>query len=104
MFRAPSPFDLLSNVYEVGMLLAEANAVITMRMLGMAGLWSVTPGENNRMVSEKIEALNRSVTAANRAAMTGQRPDQIAAAALKPMRQKTRANSKRLAKRGPKIG
>ena len=84
------------------MMVAEANAVIAMRLLGMVGLWSVTPAENDRMVSEKLEAFNRSAIAANHAAMSGQRPDQIAAAALKPVRQKTRANSKRLAKRGPK--
>lgn len=83
-------------------MMAEAQAVIGMRVLGMAGMWSVTPGEDARMVSEKVYAVTRAATDAGRAALRGESPDRITAAAIKPLRQKTRANAKRLGKRGLK--
>ncbi len=80
-------------------MLADANMVIGMRMLGMAGGWPVAPSENARMVHEKWPAFVDAGGAAISAAMKGKRPDQIADAALKPIGRKTRANAKRLAKR-----
>ncbi len=103
MARCATPFDYWSNAFELGMLTAEAQAVIAMRLWGMGGLWSVTKSENARMVDEKRDAITRSMIDAGVAAATGKRPDQIMAAAVKPLRQKTRSNSKRLAKRGPKL-
>ncbi len=82
-------------------MLAEAQSVIAMRVMGWSGLWSVTSTENDRMLSEKTEAMTRSIQNATLAAMTGKRPDEIVNAAVKPLRQKTRANAKRLGKRGP---
>ncbi|WP_417206091.1 antifreeze protein [Antarctobacter sp.] len=78
---------------------AEAQAVITMRLLGMAGLWSVTPDETTRMVREKLEHFPRAFHAASRAAIEGGDP---LAAAIGPLHRQTRANAKRLARRGPK--
>ncbi len=95
--------DLWKTSLQFGMMAAEANAVITMRLWGMGGAWSVTPHENTRMYTEKLEALSKAAMLGGFAAMSGKRPDQIMAASLKPVRQKTRANSKRLAKRGPKL-
>jgi hypothetical protein len=82
-------------------MLAEAQAVIAMRMMGMAGMWSVAPTETTRMISEKGAAYSSAMKAAGRAAMSGKRPDEIAEAALRPIRRKTRSNSRRLARRGP---
>lgn len=96
-------FQMWKNSVQVSMMAAEAQAVIAMRVWGMAGLWSVTPHEKTRMIHEKAETMMTSGTRAGFAAATGKRPDQVMAAAIKPMRQKTRANSKRLAKRGPKL-
>ena len=84
------------------MLMAEAQAVIAMRMLGMAGVWNVTPMEDSRMVTEKMAALPQSMMAGSYAAMTGQSPERVAEAALRPLRRKTRSNSRRLARRGVK--
>ncbi|RYH01702.1 antifreeze protein [Salipiger sp. IMCC34102] len=103
MPRAVTPFDLIELNMEVGLMLTEAQMVIAMRMMGMGGLWSVTKSENARMVSEKAEALTRSAQAAGLAAMSGQRPDQIMQAAVKPLRAKTRANAHRLGRRGFKL-
>lgn len=100
----PTPADLMRLQVEWLQLMAETQAVIAMRLLGMAGMWSVTSSEDTRMVDEKAPAMAKSMMAASVAAMTGKRPDQIAQAAIRPLRAKTRANSRRLAKRGPKMG
>jgi hypothetical protein len=102
MARRSSAFSHWANAMQIGWVMAEAQSVIAMRLMGMAGLWSVTPHENTRMVTEKMHAVTKGMTDANRAALSGHSPDRIVAAALKPIREKTRANSKRLAKRGPK--
>jgi hypothetical protein len=94
--------DVFSNMIQAGFVMAEANAVITMRLMGMAGVWSVSPSENAQMLSEKVYASTKAVTDASRVAMSGGRPDEITAAVIKPIRQKTRSNARRLSKRGPK--
>lgn len=89
---------------QIAMMAFEAQAVITLRMLGMMGLWAVTPTENARMLSEKPTAFLQSASAAMNAAANGMRPDQIVTAAVTPIRQRTSANVRRLTKRGPQIG
>lgn len=75
---------------------AEAQAIIMMRMAGMAGFWQLAPGETARMVSEKQEAFARSMVQAGTAVLQGKRPDQVASAALGPLGRKTSGNSRRL--------
>ena len=94
------PFGYWANALELSYVMAEAQVVIAMRLLGMAGVWSVTPSEDARMVSEKVHALTKAATDAGRVALQGGTPDQITAAAIKPIRQTTRANARRLGKRG----
>ncbi|MCF7698421.1 antifreeze protein [Loktanella sp. M215] len=101
MARNATPLELFKTNMELGMMLAEAQSVIAMRVMGWGGLWSVTNTENDRMMSEKTEAITKSMQNATLAAMTGKRADEIVNAAVKPLRQKTRANVKRLGKRGP---
>ena len=97
-----NPMAGWSNAVQIGLVLAEAQAVIGMWILGMAGIWSVTGTENRRMVSEKNEALTKTYVNASRAMMRGASMEEIADAAIRPIRQKTRANHKRLSKRGLK--
>ncbi|MDZ7909294.1 MAG: antifreeze protein [Gemmobacter sp.] len=82
-------------------MLAEAQAVIAMRLWGMAGLWNVAPEETMRMVEEKTEAMTESAFSAGQAAMSGAGAAAVAMAALKPVRKRTSSNMKRLQKRGP---
>lgn len=98
-----TPVHYWANAMQLGYLMAEAQAVIAMRMMGMAGVWSVTPAEDGRMISEKVYAMTKATTDATKAAMNGGTVDEIAAAAIKPIRRKTRANAKRLGKRGLKV-
>lgn len=96
-----SPAQMMTLSFRLGFMLAEAQMVMAMRMMGMAGLWRVPPSENSRMVSEKLAAMQDSATAATRAALQGKPAAVIAEHALKPIRRRTSANAKRLAKRGP---
>ena len=98
-----TPIHYWANAMQFSYLMAEAQAVITMRMMGMAGVWSVTSTEDSRMISEKVYAMTKATTDATKVAMTGGTVDEIAAAAIKPIRRKTRANARRLGKRGPRI-
>ncbi|WP_227272427.1 antifreeze protein [Roseobacter weihaiensis] len=102
-FQPLRPIALWGNAVELGMLAIEAQAVMTMRVMGMSGLWSVTPGESRRMLSEKAHAVTKSATNATRASLRGDPPDKVLASAIKPFRQKTRANARRLGKRGMKV-
>lgn len=99
-----SPAEIYRLWLGTGLMLAEAQMVIGMRMLGMFGLWRVTPGENRRMVAEKLAAAAEAGLAASRAAATGRSPAQIGAQALKPVRRRTGANLRRLSRRGPGKG
>ena len=92
--RSATPADMMGAWMNMSMLMVETASVMTMRMMGMAGLWSVTKSENDRMVSEKSSAM---------ATMRGKRPDEVMNAAVKPLRRKTRANARRLGKRGPAL-
>lgn len=101
MFRPILPTDLVALGLRSGLMLWEAQAVIAMRMLGLAGMWRVGPAENLRMVTEKVAAVQAGAGAAARAAMAGGNPAEVASAALKPVRRRTAANARRLARRGP---
>ena len=102
MMKYSNLYGYWGNAIELTRMMAEAQSVIGMRLMGMAGLWSVTAAEDKRMVAEKVQAMQRASTDATFTLMRGGTPDQITAAAIKPYRQKTRANAKRLGKRGLK--
>jgi hypothetical protein len=105
MMRNANPLGLgleLSRLSaQMGLMMAEANMVVFMRLWGMAGLWNVTPHENRRMVHEKTAAVRDAAFAAARAASLGRSPAAVAHAALKPVRSRTNSNVRRLTRRGP---
>lgn len=96
-----SPFGLIELSLRNAMMMSEAGMIIWMRMMGVGGMWRVTPSENARMVEEKFAAVMEGATAASRVAMRGGHPFAIVDAGMKPARKRTSANVKRLAKRGP---
>ena len=100
MTRFGTPTEAMRLAVQSGMMMAEANMVIAMRLMGMSGMWRVNPAENARMVTEKTDAAIASSAAMSRAIMAGHSPTKVALAAMKPVRDKTRANATRLAKRG----
>ncbi|MCU0898968.1 MAG: antifreeze protein [Cypionkella sp.] len=97
-----SALDLMRLSMNTSLMLMQANSVIAMRMMGMAGAWRVSPQENNRMVSEKMRAGMKSGLAAQAVALSGGSMTEIAEAALAPVKRATAANARRLARSGPK--
>jgi hypothetical protein len=77
-------------------MMAEAQTVVTLRILGLAGFWPVPQSEHYRMVFEKAPAFMRAGSNATVAALRGERADRIAAAALRPVSARTHANAQRL--------
>ncbi|WP_341213438.1 antifreeze protein [uncultured Limimaricola sp.] len=96
-----TPAELVRTSVTFWTLMAETQAVMTYRIMGMAGLWAVTGTENKRMVNEKGPAFAEAMMAGSRAMISGQRPDQIAMATMTPLQRRTGRNNRRLARRGP---
>ncbi|GHC61379.1 antifreeze protein [Neogemmobacter tilapiae] len=101
--RAYDPTEAMRLWMQMGLMTMEAQATVAMRLWGMAGMWKTAPDEMQRMVQEKSDAMQQSAKAATNAALQGKSGVGIASAALKPLRQKTQANAKRLTARGPKL-
>jgi hypothetical protein len=97
----PSPTDAIRLTIQASMMVAEANLVIAMRLMGMSGMWRVTPAENSRMVNEKTDAVFASSRAMGQAIIAGKSPTKVVLAGIEPVRDRTNANVTRLAKRGP---
>lgn len=97
----PAPNDMMRTGLQLSMLAWEAQMVVAMRMMGMAGLWSVLPSEDRRMVTEKPAAFAAAATAASVQAMSG-RPDRALEAWTRSLRRETGGNLRRLVRRGPK--
>lgn len=91
------------SMLQLGALVAESQQVIAYRTLGMAGVWSVEPSENVRMVNEKGPAFMQSWWNASRAAMDGAAPERVLDAWTGPLEREARSNRKRLERRGPNI-
>jgi hypothetical protein len=96
-----TPAEVMALSIRNTRMMTEAATIVSMRMLGMAGMWRVNPAENARMVEEKLAAVTQGAVAASRAMRRGAKATTIAEAAMKPMRRTTAANVKRLAKLGP---
>lgn len=94
----PDPFQAWRHGVAFCTMMAEAQTVIALRVMGMWGVLPASPRERHRMVSEKGPAFAEAAVAAGRAAALGKGPLDVAEAALKPIGQRTRANVKRLTK------
>ena len=68
---------------------------------GMLNPTARTQSEMTRMVVEKRSAAIASARAAGRAAAQGKPPADVALAAIKPVRARTKSNAARLTRRGP---
>jgi hypothetical protein len=98
MKRIPSPFDFLRPSMLMGQMMLESQIVISLRLMGMAGVLPQADGEHRRMVDEKASAMQEAGVAAARALMTGAAMPAVAMAAMAPVRRRTKANVRRLMK------
>ncbi len=92
----PTPAEILRLSVGTSAMLAEAQTVIALRLLGMVGLWPRLANEEMRMVSEKLAAAVEAQSAVLGAALGGASPVAMAEAALHPVRRRTQANVARL--------
>lgn len=92
------PFKPWRSAFAVWRVMAEAQVVMSLRVLGMMGVLPASPRENRTMAAEKGPAFARVAVAAGAAALAGKGPDGIAEAAVRPVRRRTSANVKRLTK------
>ena len=91
-----SPLALLQLQMNLASLALEAQTVIALRLMGLAGAIPSKPGEWNRMVGEKPAAFAESWMRAAEATVAGKTADAIMAAATKPLQRKVSANRRRL--------
>ncbi|MFC6636591.1 antifreeze protein [Sulfitobacter sp. JBTF-M27] len=88
--------DLFSLHMRVTTLMIETQAVVVLRLMGMAGIIPAHHGENHLMVSEKGPAMAQAFTEASMAMMAGKQPDQVFSAAMDPISKRVKSNHKRL--------
>ncbi|WP_347311252.1 hypothetical protein [Defluviimonas sp. SAOS-178_SWC] len=101
MFRMKMPVDYWQSAVVFTAMMAEAQMVIAMRMMGGIGVWNLGPDEHMRMVAEKAGAASDAGHAVSRALWRGAGPGATTLAALKPIRKRTRSNVTRLHRKGP---
>jgi hypothetical protein len=88
--------DLACAGVSMATMLFEAQSVIGMRVLGMMGLWPMAAQEPMQMIHEKAHALNDANHAVARAIWQGECMGGVAKAGVAPLRDRTRANARRL--------
>ncbi len=74
----------------------EAQTVIAMRMMRLAGGGALANAEAQRMVTEKLAAFAAAQAAAGVALAAGKRPKVAMTRAMTPIRKRMRANRRRL--------
>lgn len=92
------PFQSWQSAVAFWTMMTQAQTVIALRMMGMAGVLPSSPRENHTMIAEKGPAFAEAAMAAGAAVLAGKSPDQIAQAAIRPIARRTKANVTRLTK------
>ena len=92
-------FDSMRLGWATARLAAEAQAVMALRLTGMAGFWVLPPGEQARMMSEKPAAFADAFMKGAAAMAKGANSAVAVGASLKPLQRKASANRRRLTKR-----
>ncbi len=102
MARMSTPLDLMTLGFEAARLGVEAQSVIGLRTLGMAGLWNTPFDENYRMVVEKQGTFLKAGCEAVEDMVSGQDPVATARRAVATLDVATSENRQRLTARGPR--
>lgn len=84
---------------QISDLTVRSHMIVSMRVMGFAGLWALHPGEAHRMWAEKPTAIAASGLAVALMMGTARRPSEVAEAALFPFLERTESNLQRLADR-----
>ena len=97
MSAVGAPYRVWAQMARIAM---DSQMVIGYRVAGMMGMMAQSPGEPFRMVAEKQAAASESLFAMAQAASRGDSADRVMSAALRPYSKRTRANSRRLTRKG----
>lgn len=92
------PLQGWQSAFAFWSMMAQAQTVIALRMMGIMGVLPASPRENHTMVAEKGPAFAEAAFSAGAAALSGKTPDQIVQAAIRPIARRTKANVRRLSK------
>ncbi len=87
----------------VARLAEDTHCVLTLRLLGLSGVWSMPEGESQAMIGEKIPAFTEAALNGMFAMMSGGSPDRVFREALEPISSKASANRERLVEYGPLV-
>ncbi|WP_179379835.1 antifreeze protein [Jannaschia marina] len=91
-------YQLFDLQLRTAQMLVEAQGVVNLRLMGLAGLVPSRSDEVLRMVLEKQSAFAEAGLAATGALMAGKTPAQAYDLALAPIGRRTRDNARRLAR------
>lgn len=102
MTRLSSPLDLMHLGFETARLGIEAQSVINLRTLGMAGMWNTPFDENYRMVVEKQGTFLKAGCEAIEDMVGGEDAISVARRAVATLDETTTENRHRLTACGPR--
>lgn len=98
--RQSNVFDYLSAAARICHLAVEAQNVVALRVMGLAGIWNTPFDESWRMMAEKPKTFLMSGSEGTAALLAGKSPDKVVNATLEPLQQAARDNRVRLSERG----
>jgi hypothetical protein len=98
--RPSNVFDCLSAAARFCHLGVEAQNVITLRVMGLAGVWNTPIDESWRMMAEKPKTFIASGNEGAAAILAGKSAEKVVSATLEPLQQAARDNRLRLEDRG----
>lgn len=93
--------DAIQTWTTVMRLANDTQWVLTMRMLGMSGAWSMPREEHQTMIQEKLPAFTEAAFSGAFSAMSGDNLNHVVLKTLEPISSKASANRERLQQRGP---
>ncbi|SDY12153.1 antifreeze protein [Citreimonas salinaria] len=91
-----APYRMFNQTLRTGMMVWDVQVVMTLRMMGLAGAWSMPPGEAVRMVTEKPPAFAQAFAAWQKAMVSGRGIEAAGNAFSAPLSRKARGNRRRL--------
>ena len=77
----------------------DAQIVMAYRMAGLMGAWPLPPGEQSRMVDEKVRAFTDAAIGGGMALALGKSLDVATKEAMKPVQRRVSSNKRRLTRR-----
>ncbi|MFT5067474.1 MAG: hypothetical protein ACJAXK_000381 [Yoonia sp.] len=93
-----TPIQFFAFNTEVTKLMVDTQAVMALRLMGIAGALPAHADENDRMLAEKGPAFAQAMSEMTAAAAAGKRPDQIMSAGMEPLQTQVSSNRERLTK------